>query len=165
MTLIQQLVEKGILDKEKALALEWEVKTSGAKEEDLILEKRFLDELSLFNFKSENLKTPLKEVASDSVPLEILQLIPEDTAKFYKMVSLAKNEKTLQVGMIYPEDLKAQEALKFLSRQQNFIYQVFLITPTTFNVILKQYRNLKGEVGTALEELKEEIKKEKGPVK
>ena len=165
MTLIQQLVEKGILDKEKALALEWEVKTSAKKEEDLILGKRLLDEKSLFNFKSENLKIPLKEVASDSVPLEILQLIPEDTAKFYKMVSLAKNEKTLQVGMIYPEDLKAQEALKFLSRQQNFIYQVFLITPTNFSEILKQYRNLKGEVGTALEELKEEIKKEKGPVK
>ncbi|MBI2038438.1 MAG: hypothetical protein HYT19_00760 [Candidatus Nealsonbacteria bacterium] len=165
MTLIQQLIQKGILDKEKGLVLEWEVKNSGGKEEDLILQKRLLDEKSLFNLKSENLKIPLKEVAPDSVPLEVLRLIPEDTAKFYKIVSLAKNEKTLQVGMIYPEDLKAQEALKFLARQQNFIYQVFLITPTNFNELLKQYRNLKGEVGVALEELKEEIKKEKGPVR
>ena len=165
MTLIQQLVKEGILDKEKALALEWEVKTSSKKEEDLILEKRILDELSLFNFKSKNLKIPLKEVPPDSVPLEILKLIPEDTARFYKMVSLAKNEKILQVGMIYPEDLKAQEALKFLARQQNFTYEVFLITPTNFNDLLKQYRTLKGEVGTALKELKEEVNKEKGPIK
>ncbi|MDO8601423.1 MAG: GspE/PulE family protein [bacterium] len=165
MTLIQQLAQKGILDKEAALALEWEVKSSGKKEEDLILEKRLIDEKPLFDLKSESLKIPLREVAADSVPIETLQLIPEDTAKFYKIISLAKNEKTLQVGMIYPEDLKAQEALKFLARQQNFIYQVFLITPTNFNDLLKQYRNLKGEVGTALEELKEETRKEKGPVK
>lgn len=92
--LIQQLVEKGILDQEKATVLEWEAKTSGKKEEDLILEKRLLDEKSLFNLKSENLKIPLKEVAPDSVSLEVMQMIPEETAKFYKMVSLAKNEKT-----------------------------------------------------------------------
>jgi type IV pilus assembly protein PilB len=165
MTLIQQLVEKKILDQGKATDLEWEAKTSGKTEEDLILEKRLLDESSLFNLKSENLKIPLKEVSPDSVPLETLQLIPEETARFYKMVSLFKKEKTLQVGMIYPEDIKSQEALKFLARQQNFIYQVFLITPTNFNEILKQYRNLKGEVGIALEELKEETRKEKGPVR
>ncbi|MEK7071910.1 MAG: GspE/PulE family protein, partial [Patescibacteria group bacterium] len=165
MTLIQQLVKKEILDQEKATALEWEAKTSGKKEEELILEKHFLDEKSLFNLKSENLKIPLKEVASDSVSLEIMQLIPEETARFYKMVSLVKNGKTLQVGMVYPEDFKSQEALKFLARRQNFIYQVFLITPTNFNELLKQYRNLKGEVGTALEELSEETGKEKRPIK
>ncbi|MEK9135271.1 MAG: GspE/PulE family protein [Patescibacteria group bacterium] len=165
MTLIQQLVKKEILDQEKATALEWEAKTSGKKEEELILEKHFLDEKSLFNLKSENLKIPLKEVAPDSVSLETMQLIPEETARFYKMVSLAKNGKTLQVGMVYPEDFKSQEALKFLARQQNFIYQVFLITPTNFNELLKQYRNLKGEVGTALEELSEETGKEKRPIK
>lgn len=74
-------------------------------------------------------------------------------------------KRPLQVGMVYPEDFKSQEALKFLARQQNFVYQVFLITSTNFNELLKQYRNLKGEVGTALEELKEEIKKEKGIIK
>ena len=44
-----KLAKKGILDQEKATALEWEAKTSGKKEEDLILEKRLVDEKSLFN--------------------------------------------------------------------------------------------------------------------
>lgn len=39
MTLIQQLVQKGILDKEKAATLEYEAKTSDKKLEDLILDK------------------------------------------------------------------------------------------------------------------------------
>lgn len=63
--------------------------------------------------------------------------------------------------MIYPEDLKAQEALKFLARRGEFTYKVFLITPTNFNNLLKQYRNLKREVGRALEELATELHEEK----
>ncbi|MFQ6084193.1 MAG: GspE/PulE family protein, partial [Candidatus Aminicenantia bacterium] len=60
-------------------------------------------------------------------------------------------------------DLEAQEALKFLSRQGKFTYQVFLITPTTFKAFLNQYKTLKKEVGKALEELEAELKIEKVP--
>jgi len=162
-TFIQQLVKKGILDKEKAASLEFEVKESGKREEELLIEKGIVTEEFLFNLKSENLKIPLKEVAVEEVSLETLELIPEETAKYYKMIPLAKKDIELQVGMVYPEDLKAQEALKFLSRQGSFTYQVFLITPTIFNNLLKQYRTLKKEVGIALEELKTELKEEKMP--
>ncbi len=160
---IQQLLKKGVIDKEKATTLEFETKESGKREEELLIEKGITTEEVLFNLKSENLKIPLKGVAVDEVSLEVLELIPEETAKYYKMIPLAKKDKELQVGMVYPEDLKAQEALKFLSRQNLFIYQVFLITPTTLNNLLKQYRTLRREVGIALEELKTELKEEKIP--
>jgi Type II secretory pathway, ATPase PulE/Tfp pilus assembly pathway, ATPase PilB len=58
--------------------------------------------------------------------------------------------------MVYPEDLKAQEALKFLARKNDFAYQVVLITPKIFNALLGKYRDLKKEVGKALEEFREE---------
>jgi len=128
MTLVQQLVKKGIITKEKATSLELEIKESGKKEEEVILEKGIIDENFLFNLKSENLKIPLKEVIARDVPLEVLELIPEETAKYYQMIPIAKKEQLLEVGMAYPEDLKAQEALKFLVRQQNLNFQVFLIT-------------------------------------
>jgi len=163
MTLIQQLVKKGVLDKEKATSLELEIKESGKKEEEVILEKGIIDENFLFNLKSENLKIPLKEVITRDVPLEALELIPEETAKYYQMIPIAKKEQLLEVGMVYPEDLKAQEALKFLVRQQNLNFQVFLITPTNFSALLRQYRDLKREMGVALEELETELKAEKFP--
>jgi len=90
-------------------------------------------------------------------------LIPEETVKYYQMVPLSKTRNFLEIGMVYPEDLKAQEALKFLARQGKFNYQVFLITPTTFNELLKQYRTLKMELGRALEELKVELREERVP--
>ena len=160
MILLRQLVKKGLLEREKEATLEYEIKNSKKKEEEVILEKRIVDENVLFRLKSEVLNIPLKDVVPESISLKVLELIPEESAKYYQMIPLGKEGNVLDVGMIYPEDLKTQEALKFLARQEEFEYKVFLITFTTFNNILKQYRNLRGEVKRALAELETEIKKE-----
>ncbi|KPJ71797.1 hypothetical protein AMJ50_00465 [Parcubacteria bacterium DG_74_3] len=157
MSLIKELVKKGLLKKEIATSLEFEVKATGKKEEELLLEKRLVSESLLFNLKAENLKIPLKEIEASEAPLETLELIPEETARHYNMIPLTKKDKVLEIGMVYPEDLKAQEALNFLARQGGFTYKVFLITPNTLNKFLKQYRTLKREVGRALEELETEL--------
>lgn len=161
MALIEELVKKGILEKEKAASLEEEMKTSGKKEEELILEKGILPEDFLFELKSGYLKIPFKKIRPEDVSLEILEQIPEETARFYQMVPLAKKENVLEVGMVYPEDLASQEALSFLARRRKFTYQVFLITPTKFRNILNQYKTPKREVGKALEELEAELKTKK----
>ncbi len=161
MSLIKQLVEKGLLAPEKATALEFEIRESGQKEEQVILKAGVAPELVVFNLKSDNLKIPLKEVAVEQVPLKVLELIPEETVKYYQMIPINQTESFLEIGMVYPEDLKAQEALKFLARKNNFNYKVFLITLSTFGDLLRQYRAAKKEVGLALEELEEELKEEK----
>lgn len=163
MTLVQQLLKQGVLEKEKATALEFEIKEKGLPEEEVILERGICSEDFLFDLKSKNLKIPLKKVSAEEVPLEILESIPEETAKYYKMIPLSKKENVFDIGMVYPEDLKAQEALKFLARQGKFNYQVFLITIGNFNELLKQYRTLKREVEIALEELKTELRVERIP--
>ncbi|MBL7142321.1 MAG: type II/IV secretion system protein [Candidatus Pacebacteria bacterium] len=165
MSLLKKLIEKGILDKEKSDSLEKGIKSSNRREEEVILESGLIPEIELFSIKSESLKIPLKEVVIEKVPLQTLELIPEETAKYYQMIPIQKTEKDLEVGMVYPEDLKAQEALKFLARQGNFNYRIFLITDKTFKDLLKQYSNLKKEVGIALEELETELKEEKGKKK
>ena len=165
MTLLQQLVEKGILNKEKAISLDLQIRQSGEKEEEVILKLGIVSEEKLFTLKSEFLKIPIKEVIIDKIVLSNLELIPEEIAKHYQMVPLFKEGDLLEIGMPYPEDLKAQEALKFLARKNQFSYKIFLITPTNFDKVLKQYRAPKKEVGRALEELEEGIEKEEARVK
>lgn len=160
--LIQQLEKRGLLEKEKAAELEAEVKNFGKSEEELIIEKKIVSESILFSLKSAVLGIPfVEEVASEEVPLKVLETIPEESAKYYKMIPLNKNDNVVEVGMLYPEDLSAQEALKFLSRQGKFTCRVFLITPTVFNNLLKQYRTLRGEVKAALAQLETEVRVEK----
>ena len=157
MSLIKELLNKGLIQKEQVASLELEIKKTGKRTEEVLLEKHIIEESVLFFFKSENLNIPLKKVVIDNVSLDALALIPEETARYYSMIPFAKKDNSVEIGMVYPEDLKAQEALKFLARQGKFTYRVFLITPTNFAKILKQYRGLKKEVGKALEELKIEL--------
>jgi len=161
MTIIEELVKKGILDKKRGRALENEAKSSGKREEEIILEQKVFSEEFLFNYKAEYLGLPLKKIFPEEIPRDILEKITEETARYYKIIPLAKKDNVLEVGMVYPDDLSAQEALKFLARSENLNYKVFLITLTDFNNLLKQYRAVKKEVVKVLEELKTELKEEK----
>ena len=165
MNLIRQLLKKKIIDKKQAISLETEVKSSGKTEEEVILEREIVAEGFLFGLKSENLKIPLREVVYKEIPLKTLEFIPEESAKYYKIIPLAQRGKILEVGMINPENIKAKEALKFLARQNKFSYEASLITITDFNKLLKQYRTLKGEVKRALGELEQELETDSVPVK
>jgi len=158
MNIIQQLQKQGVLEKEEATSLDYEVKTSGRRPEEVLLEKGLVTEDFLFKLKGENLKVQLREVDVDSIPLEVLENIPEESARHYQMIPLAKNDNVLEIGMVYPEDLPSQEALKFLARYGKFNYQVFLIRKSDLEGLLKKYRNLKTEVTKALEELEVELK-------
>jgi len=160
MSLINKLLEKGLIEKEKAAALQAEAKSSGKNVEELLLEQQTIPENIVFGAKSEDLRIPLREVEVEEVPLKTLESIPEETAKYYQMIPLKRTENSLEIGMVYPEDLKAQEALNFLARQKDFTYKVFLITSTIFKELLGQYRTLKREMGRALEELQIELKEE-----
>jgi type IV pilus assembly protein PilB len=160
MTLVQQLIKKGVLDKSRAAALEYEIKTSNETEEEVILKKEIISEEALFDLKSKNLKIPLKAIDVEDISLSVLETIPEESSRYYKMVPLTKEDNFLEIGMISPEDLKAREALEFLARQSNFKYKIFLITLSNFNKILRKYRTLRKEVTGALEQLETEIREE-----
>jgi len=161
MNLLQELFKKGLLEKDQLSSLEYEIKNSGKKAEELILEKRIVSEEFLFDLKSKILKIPLKKFYPEDISLNVLEVIPEESARYYHFIALAKKDKFIEIGMVYPEDIKAQEALQFLARTQKFSYSIFLITLTDFQSLLKKYRTLKGEVSKALQELETEMKLEK----
>lgn len=156
MKLLQELFANAIINEEKKNELEQEIKKTGKTEEELILEKQLYPEDSLFSLKSKVYKFPLKKVKADKVPLEVLELIPEEAATNYKIAPLEKRGNVVEIGMAYPEDASAQNALRFLARQQKFTYEVFLISLTDLNSLLKQHRTLKSETSKALEAFSKE---------
>ena len=140
--------------------LEKEMAKTGKTEEEIILEKKIISEDSLFELKSKILRVPLKKVKAEEVSADVLELIPEEASANYKMMPLSRSENFIQIGMVYPENVAAQNALRFLANQANFNYQVYLITFTDLSNLLKQRKNMGAETKKALEELK----KEKGEI-
>ena len=140
--------------------LQKQAEKTGKTEEEVILSKNIVSEDFLFNLKSKISGIPIKKIDIDKVSADVLGLIPEEASVNYKMAPFARTENSVQVGMVYPEDIAAQNALRFLAGQEGFTYQVYLITPSDLANLLKQRKTISAETKKALEE----IEKEKGEI-
>lgn len=156
MNLVRKLVEEGLITEKKGASVEYEVQSSSKKVEEVILEKNLVPEQKLFELKSKVLEIPLAEVYAEDVSERALKLLPRESAEQYWMVPLGEKGGDLVVGMVYPQDMGARDALKFIARQHNLSYEVQLVTPSTFKEIFRKYRGLKKEVSKALGEMEEE---------
>jgi len=156
MKLIQELCNTNIIDEKKKNELQFEIEKTGKTEEEVILKNKITDENSLFELKAKTIKIPLFKSTTEEIPLDVLELISEEASINYKIVPLFKRDNIVGIGMVYPENVLAQNALRFMSRQDNFTYDVYLITFTDLDSILKQHSNLKRETKKALEQLGKE---------
>jgi type IV pilus assembly protein PilB len=116
-----------------------------------------LKEIEIAKKRAQALKVPFIDLTGREIPAEVLKEIPEEAAVFYKFVPIVKQENILEVGMVNPDNLKAKEALRFITRRSNLEPKILIITPTDFRNILKQYRSLRSEVSKALKALEREI--------
>ena len=160
MKLLQELFAEGLLSEDKKNDLKREMEKTGKTEEEVILEKKIISEDSLFELKSKILGIPFKKVKADEILSNVLELMPEEASVNYKMAPLSKSGNSAQIGMVYPENIAAQNALRFLANQEKFTYQVYLITFSNLAALLKQRRNISSETKKALEDLS----KEKGEI-
>jgi len=159
MDLIKTLIKKKLIKKDQASSIKNKVKEKKGTLEEIILKEKILSEKDLFALKSKLLKIPIKEVIASKISPKVLELIPKESAKYYSIVPLKKTEGGFEVGMVYPENSQAQEALKFLARQNKLSYKYFLITLSNFKKCIDKYGAPQREMKKALEILETEIKK------
>jgi type IV pilus assembly protein PilB len=158
MILIKKLIENGKITKETGEDLIKKFELFDGEEGEFLVSQKVLDENTMCNLKSEILGVPyFEKTESLQIGPEITSIIPEDSAKFYKIVPLRIDQDFLEVGMIDPGDIKAKEVLNFLSKQNKIKNKIYLISQSSFNDILKQYRGIEEEVGKALDNLEKEL--------
>src|SRR3989344_1948547 len=166
MKIIQELYGEGVINESRKNELQNELKKTDKTEEEIILQNKIIDEDSLFKLKSKVIKTPLVHPNAEGVPLDVLELISEEAAINYKMIPLFRKGNVIGIGMVYPENILAQNALRFLSQKENFTYEINLITFSDLNKILKQHRTLKAlvELGKDKNEILAEANRNASPV-
>ena len=150
---LSALLRKGLIKDDQARRVLLEVKDSNKRAEEILLENNLVDDKTTAQIKSELFRLPVKFFdKNEQVPQTILNLVPEDTARFYKFIAFNKEEDTLSIGMVYPDDLKAQEAVKFIAGRSNFKIKVYLITLADLKNILKQYQTFTIEFNKLIED-------------
>src|SRR3989338_8202314 len=152
-TLLNKLVEKTLLTSEAAKKIGREAELLQKPVEDLLYGHRLVDEIELTKLRSELLSIPYEKVNLEEITPDLLKLIPSETAQNYKVLPLARTKEMLTVGMVNPEDIRAQEALRFVAKELKINLVVYLVAPSDVELVLRKYSPYKTEIEAAIKSL------------
>ncbi len=161
--ILENLIKEGKINPADEKKIREKAKKTGGSLEEVIISEGILPEKELFELKSKFVKFPLEKVNPEKIEQSTLNIIPKESADFYKIIPLSvdRKNKTLKVGMVFPENNQAEEAIKFLARQERLTPKICLITFSDFKKCFQKYQVPEKEMQTALEELEKESKTEK----
>lgn len=150
MNLLGLFVDKGLLS----------VSDRAAVEADLAKRRPLLDALaergvSLSDALIEAGKVyglPVRILGDPPASSKTFNYVPLDSARHYGFVPLDIVDGALEIGIIDPDNIEALDALQFISGKIGIPYKIFLITKEDFDRVLDAYKNLSGEIGSALSE-------------
>ncbi|MDR3558247.1 MAG: hypothetical protein P4L61_01820, partial [Candidatus Pacebacteria bacterium] len=155
MSVIDILQKKNIIGKAEVAAVKGKQAEGDSLDEALIsVGVRPEDILAA---RGEFLNIPTRSVAENSVPFEVLDYIPEESASHYQFVPIGFKEGMLEVGIVDPDNIEARDALNFIAAKKNIPYKIFIISPEDFQKVIESYKGLTGEVSKALSELETEL--------
>lgn len=149
-TLVDGLVQDSLISVELGEQILNEATVSKRPAEEVIYSRRLVDEETVAGVKSKILGIPYRKIKPNDIPEETLKLIPEETATTYAVAPLELKNKMLTVGMVKPWDARAQEALRFIAKRNQFNLGVYLITPNDWEMILRRYSPYQSEIEKAL---------------
>jgi len=118
--------------------------------ESFLISKKIFEEEGLTELKAEMKGLPYYNLLNEEVPENVLNFLPEEIAKTYKIICFARENKNIKIGLIDPAP-KTMEAINFLASDEKLIVQYFLISESSFEKVFKQYQKLEEEISSALE--------------
>ena len=87
-------------------------------------------------------------------------ILPKEAAERYKMAILGRVGETLRVGMIDPNNIESQDALRFILNRNNLQAEIYQIKDIDLARELKKYDAAKVTIGEALKDIEAEQQKE-----
>jgi len=116
---------------------------------DVLLEKKLIDEERLRKLYAYILGIPFVDLQKETIPSDILQLIPEPIAKKYKIIAFEKSGKELKIAMLNPEDI---QTIDFIRKKTGLKIITCITSEESMEAILRQYgKSLKAEFGDIID--------------
>ncbi|MEN9524458.1 MAG: hypothetical protein RL536_527 [Candidatus Parcubacteria bacterium] len=160
MSVLDILVQKKILTKDDVRDVRKQV-ANGASMDDVLLGLGVKNE-DIIAARGEFLNIPVRSISESSIPFDVLDYIPEESASHYRFAPIALRDGTLEVGIVDPDNMEARDALNFLAAKKNIPYKIFLISIDDFTKVMEMYKGITGEVSKALSELETELSVDSG---
>ena len=148
--LANKLIERAVLSDELAQKLITESSASGRSFEEILRLRKLVDDVTIAQTKADASQIPYQKIDLATITEQILALVPEETARNYKVAPLAISGNMVIVGMVEPDDVKAQEALRFIAKQNKMTLGVYVISRSDWEMILRRYTPYEREIQEAI---------------
>ncbi len=142
-----------ILDSELVPAETLESAYQTAEEEkrllgQVLIERKLISEVDLQKLYAYVLGIPFVDLSKESIPSDILHIVPEPIAKKSRIVAFEKSGLNLKVAMLNPEDL---QTIDFIKKKTGLKIIPCLTTTESIEQVLRQYeKSLEAEFGDIL---------------
>ena len=127
-----------------------EAKEVSLAPDEFLETKKIVNEEEVAQAKSAIYELPYVDIYGLTVPREILNIIPKETAEHYQITAFKKEDNILSVAILNPDDYKAREAVDFTGRRKNLKTKFFVPTTSGLKNVLTQYSGLAVEVEEAV---------------
>lgn len=144
------LLDSGLVKPENVEKAEKEAKKSGKPFRQILLAKDYIKEEELRRLEAYILGIPFVDLSRETIPLSILQIIPEPIAKKNNVIAFRKTGDAVEVAMLDPDDL---QTIEFIRKKAGLKILPRITSPESIQHALKQYqKTLEAEFGEIIKE-------------
>ncbi len=139
MDYLELLAEKNILNRYQVEDVRDQARGDEARLDDILLSQG-VDDVLLAQIKAESYGIPYQAVDFQNFPFAVFSFIALDAARHYRIAPVAFDDGVLTIGMLFPADLQAQNAIQFIVNQKKVAYRVCVVSHADFQMILDRYQ-------------------------
>ena len=150
LKLLQLLVENNLVSLEKAEEIRQKTIDKGESLAVFLIANKLINEEKLTELRAQVFGFQYHNLVDFDVPEEILNFLPEEISRTYKIICFGKENKAIKIGMVEP-NLKAMEAVNFLATEEKLTVEYFLISESSWQKSFKRYQKIEQEISSALE--------------
>ncbi|OGD84902.1 hypothetical protein A2165_00625, partial [Candidatus Curtissbacteria bacterium RBG_13_40_7] len=145
------LASKGLLTNQQLSFIKSEAKRRQESVEKILTQMGWVNEDQLVQARAIVIGVPYVSPDQQPISPEVLAFLPEDVARRFTVIPIAKDAETLSVAMVDPLDL---QVLEFIEKKSGLAVRPYIATAESITrAIAEQYtRGLSFEVGEALKE-------------
>jgi len=148
--LLNLLLAQNVISSDKYKELNKKISDNKQELVKILLNDKVIEEEKLTEYRAQIYGLDYKNLLNAQASEDVLNFISEDVSKTYSIVCFEKNNQEASIGLVLP-NLKAMEAVNFLSKESGLKINYVLISRSSFNKLFKQYQKIEEEISSALE--------------
>jgi len=144
------ILDAGLTTKEKLDRAEKKAKETNQQLAQVLVKDKIISQEQLIKLQAYILGIPFVNLEKETIPEEILQIIPEPIARRHHIIAFRKKGKELEVAMLNPADL---QMIEFIKKKSDLKILPRLTNSVSIKNVLKQYqKSLEVEFGELIKE-------------